>query len=68
MQNIHLRFDRYYIGQIYGGDFAKFCGLLRIYELNMMDDEFQFTVVENNPQEGYRIIKKWRVAWPIIRE
>ena len=21
------------IGQIYGGDFAKFCGLLRIYEL-----------------------------------
>ena len=22
-----------YIGQIYGGDFAKFCGLLRIYEL-----------------------------------
>ena len=22
-----------YIRQIYGGDFAKFCGLLRIYEL-----------------------------------
>ena len=22
-----------YIGQIYGGDFAKICGLLRIYEL-----------------------------------
>ena len=22
-----------YIEQIYGGDFAKFCGLLRIYEL-----------------------------------
>ena len=22
-----------YIGQIIGGDFAKFCGLLRIYEL-----------------------------------
>ena len=22
-----------YIGQIYCGDFAKFCGLLRIYEL-----------------------------------
>ena len=21
------------VGQIYGGDFAKFCGLLRIYEL-----------------------------------
>ena len=23
------------IGQIYGGDFAKFCGLLRIYELQL---------------------------------
>ena len=22
-----------YVGQIYGGDFAKTCGLLRIYEL-----------------------------------
>ena len=29
----HIRFDRYYIWQIYGGDFAKFCDLLRIYEL-----------------------------------
>ena len=26
-------FDWHYIGQIYGGDFTKFCGLLRIYEL-----------------------------------
>ena len=33
LQNLHRRFDRYNIGQIYGGDFAKFCGLLRIYEL-----------------------------------
>ena len=24
MRNLHLIFDRYYIGQIYGGDFAKF--------------------------------------------
>ena len=31
LQNIHPRFDRYYIGQI--EDFAKLCGLLRIYEL-----------------------------------
>ena len=27
------KFDGYYIGQIYGGDFAKICGLLRIHEL-----------------------------------
>ena len=33
MQNLHRRFDVYYIGQIQGGDFAKFCDLLRIYEL-----------------------------------
>ena len=26
-------FDWQYIGQIFGGDFAKFCGLLKIYEL-----------------------------------
>ena len=33
MRNLHHRFDRYYIGQVYGGDFSKICGLLRIYEL-----------------------------------
>ena len=32
MKNLHRRFDLYYIGKIYGGDFAKFCDL-RIYEL-----------------------------------
>ena len=30
---VKFRFDWHYKGQIYGGDFAKFCGLLRIYEL-----------------------------------
>ena len=34
LQNLYHRFDRYYIGQIYDGDFAKNCGLLRIYELS----------------------------------
>ena len=29
----------YYIGQIYGGDYAKFCGLLRIYELRTLSYE-----------------------------
>ena len=33
LQNIQKIFDWQYIGQIIGGDFAKFCGLLRIYEL-----------------------------------
>ena len=30
MRNPHRIFDWHYIGQIYGGDFAKFCGLLKI--------------------------------------
>ena len=33
LRNLHRRFDRYYIGQIYGEYFAKICGLLRIYKL-----------------------------------
>ena len=33
LQNLHHLFDWQYIGQIFGGDFAKFCGLLRINEL-----------------------------------
>ena len=33
LQNHHLRFVLCSIGQIYSGDFAKFRGLLRIYEL-----------------------------------
>ena len=32
LRNLHRKFDWHYIGQIYG-DFAKFCGRLRIYEL-----------------------------------
>ena len=33
LRNLHQLFDWQYIGQIISGDFAKFCGLLRIYEL-----------------------------------
>ena len=33
LQNLRQLFDWQYIGQIIGGDFAKFYGLLRIYEL-----------------------------------
>ena len=33
LQNLHRRFILCSNGQIYDGDFAKFCGLLRIYEL-----------------------------------
>ena len=33
LRNLHQLFDWQYIGQIIGGDFAKFSGPLRIYEL-----------------------------------
>ena len=33
LRNLHQLFDWQYIGQIIGEDFAKFCGLLRVYEL-----------------------------------
>ena len=33
LRNLHRRFVLFSNGQMYDGDFAKFCGLLRIYEL-----------------------------------
>ena len=33
LRNLTQLFDWKYIGQVIGGDFSKFCGLLRIYEL-----------------------------------
>ena len=33
MLNLHLTFDYSTYSQKFGEDFAKFCGLLRIYEL-----------------------------------
>ena len=40
LRNLHRRFVLCNNGQIYDGDFAKFCGLLRIYELYKVHDEF----------------------------
>ena len=33
LRNLHLTFDHSTHSQNLGGDFAKFCGLLRIYEI-----------------------------------
>ena len=40
LRNLYRRFDRYYIGQIHGGDCAKICGLLKIYELYLAQLSF----------------------------
>ena len=38
LQNLLRRFVLCRNGQLYGGDFAKFCGLLKIYELQIKSD------------------------------
>ena len=40
LQNLHRRFVLYCNGQIYGGDFTKFCDLLRIYELYEKENRY----------------------------
>ena len=40
MRNLHRRFGLCSASQIYGGDFAKFCGLLRIFELYFKEKMF----------------------------
>ena len=40
LRHLHSRFEWHYIGQIYGGDVAKICGRLRIYELNVLVPSF----------------------------
>ena len=45
LQNLDRRFDWHYIGQIYDGDFATFCGLLRIYELIRKNELLIYSVV-----------------------
>ena len=56
LRNFHLTFDSYDIGQKWGGDFAKFCGLLRIYELYFRRDLAPLSmlrlVLHNNRSSG----------------
>ena len=40
LRNLHRRFVLCSASQIYSGDFAKFCGLLRIYELYLCERSF----------------------------
>ena len=49
LRNHHHRFVlcSNLVGQIYGGDFAKFCGLLRIYELYLLTSLMTFPATGN---------------------
>ena len=50
LRNLHCRFVLCSNGQIYSGDFAKICGLLRIYELYI---SFQITWIFYYPFKIY---------------
>ena len=44
MHNLCHRFDWYYIRQIYGGDFTKFCGLLFIWTLMSAEKKIKTSI------------------------
>ena len=52
LRNLHRRFDRYYIGQIYGRDFAKNFGLLKTYEPYVQTDPIAEAVVRFSNSRG----------------
>ena len=58
LRNLHRRFVQCGNGQIYGGDFAKFCGLLRIYELQ---SEEPITI-------GRKYVLKWVLVSSLIKK
>ena len=45
LQNLHRRFVLSSNGQMYGGDFIKYCGLLRIYELTKVKISLENTYI-----------------------
>ena len=53
---IFLKSRVYCVGQIYGGDFAKFCGVLRIYEL--WKYEFEWAWAKDKNKSMY-LESKW---------
>ena len=64
MQNLHRRFVLCSNGQIYGGDFAKLCGLLRIYELYITDGAAKTfgKIEQKNMPEIDRLLGKLNVT------
>ena len=62
MRNLHLTFVLCSASQKEGGDFAKFCGLLRIYELYMKKGKNNNPTTKNENVKwkgnGYSFISK----------
>ena len=60
-RNLHCRFVLCSDGQIYSGDFAKFHGLLRIYELYRIRDVS--LLLENQAQKGFfGLLAQWNLS------
>ena len=63
LRNLHRRFVLCRNGQIYDWDFAEFCGLLRIYELNYVSKmgnlrrNFQFVPIFTKMTQIYEITR-----------
>ena len=62
LRNLHRRFVLWSNGQIYGGDFAKFCGLFRIYELYLGENRmYELYLGENHMRvEIFFQIFRWK--------
>ena len=59
LRNLHQLFDWQYIWQIIGGDFAKFCGLLRIYELLQNVLKLRYLYWPDRNQNHYFFLHKF---------
>ena len=73
LRNLHQLFDWQYIGQIIGGDFANFCGLLRIYELykkyqNMAFSNWLYYVSNRRFAEKMRLISLAALSFFFAKE
>ena len=67
MRILHCRFERYNIGQIYSGDFAKICGLLRIHELYLALKYLPNHVQPRNGVLNHTFSKKNRYFFLLLR-
>ena len=56
MRNLHRRFVLCSASQIYDGDFAKFCGLLRIYELLTYFSFFYFRFLTKKANSSFPLV------------
>ena len=62
LRNLHCRFVLCSAGQIYGGDFAKFCGLLRIYtNLKSRLSEGTTKFEKRNPLLRFDVKSMWEI-------